>query len=161
MLAQKAQGEYANFETLVLFEGAALVALGLEVKSRYAQRHAGLAAVAVGAVGEQAAAAKALLDQLRIHIVLNRMAGRGHLRARHALAQVAAWVGCRCIELQGMQRKFVEPTHPYVPYVEMSFQIVGLCQPNRLLQTPSALQAAASALRRGPRIARGGFRLLP
>lgn len=39
------------------------------------------------------------------------MAGRCHLRPGLLIWQVAADVGCRCIELQSLQRKILEIGH--------------------------------------------------
>src|SRR5262249_49107758 len=72
---------------------------------------AGLAAVAVGAVGEDATAAKTVLDQLRIHVRIDQVRRRGDLRARLARVQVAARVGRSRVELQGRKRKVVKLGH--------------------------------------------------
>ena len=58
--------------------------VGLNVCDRHAQRHAGAAAVAVGPVGEHAAAPEAVGDQPRIGVGVDQVARRGDLRARHA-----------------------------------------------------------------------------
>ena len=42
---------------------------------------------------------------------IDGMAGRGHLRARHPIRQVAAGVGCRGVKLQRGQRKVFEVCH--------------------------------------------------
>jgi hypothetical protein len=55
--------------------GAALAAVGAEVGDRDAHRHAGAAAVAVGAVGEDAAAPEAVADELAVDGVSIRWLG--------------------------------------------------------------------------------------
>lgn len=87
----------------MLLPGAALAAVGLEGLHGHAQGQAGLAILAVGAVGEHATAPKALGDEFGIGAVVNQMAGRGDLRARLLAGQVAARVGRCCIKLHAVQ----------------------------------------------------------
>jgi hypothetical protein len=91
--------------------GPALAAVGLEALHRDAQRHAGLALVAMGAVGEQAAAAEAAGHQGGIGFSVDQVAGRGHLGTRRLVRQVAARVGRRGVELQRGERKLFRVGH--------------------------------------------------
>jgi hypothetical protein len=90
VLGHVAQPEHARLQLAVVRAGAALAAVGPEVGHPHAHRHAGVAAVAVGAVGEHAAAPEALAHQVGIGAGADQVAGRGHLRARLAARQVAA-----------------------------------------------------------------------
>ena len=91
--------------------GAALAARRLEGGDRHAQRQAGAAAVAVGPVGEHAAAPKAVRDQARVGVGVDQVARRRDLRARHAARQVAARVGRRRVELQRRERELFRVGH--------------------------------------------------
>jgi hypothetical protein len=95
----------------VALERAPLAASGLERGHWHPQRHAGAAAVAVGSVGEHAAATEAVGDQAGIGVGMDQVAGRGHLRPRQAVGQVAAGIRRRRIELQRRQRKFLRIRH--------------------------------------------------
>ena len=78
----------------------ALAAVGAEIGHRDAHRHAGAAGVAIGAVGEDAAAPEAVADELAVDGGVDQVAGRGDLGARLALGQVGAGVGRGGVELQ-------------------------------------------------------------
>ncbi len=106
-----AQPQHAGLEAAVLLPGTALAAVGPEFARQHAQRGTGLATVAVGAVGEHAAAAESARHQVGIHIALDQVAGRGDLGPGLPVRQVAARVGRRRVELQGLQRKVVELRH--------------------------------------------------
>ena len=58
-----------------------------------------MAAVAIGAIGENAATAETVLDQLRIDIRIDQMRRRGDLRARLPVFQITAWIRRSGIEL--------------------------------------------------------------
>ena len=88
----------------MLLQSTLLTSIGLELLTQNAQRHAGLAAIAIGAVGEQAAAPKASGHQVRINITLDQVAGCCNLRPSFLLVQIAAWVGRCGIKLQGAER---------------------------------------------------------
>ena len=105
------QVEHAHAQIAVGLPSTALAAVGFECVDLHAQRLAGLAAIAVGAVGEQAAAPKTLLHQVRIHLVVDQVAGGGHLGTGRAIGQIAASIGGGRVELQGLQRKFFELAH--------------------------------------------------
>ena len=104
MLVEEGQGGHARLQVGVPAPGAALVAVGRERLRHHAHGDAGLAAVAVRPVGEDAAAAKAVAYQFRIHVAVDQVRRRGHLRAGLAVVQVAARVGRRRVELQGGKR---------------------------------------------------------
>ena len=86
----------------MLFCSAPLAAAGAELLRQNSQGNAGLAAIAIGAVGEHAAAPEAQRDQFRIGGVLNQVTGCGDLRTCQPARQIAAGIGCRGIKLQGM-----------------------------------------------------------
>ena len=81
--------------------GAALAAIRLEPTGMDPHRRAGLAAIAIRAVSEDAAAAKTVLDQFRVDVGIDQVRRCGHLRARLPLFKIAAWIGRSGIELQG------------------------------------------------------------
>ena len=89
----------------------ALAAVWLKCLYIDAQWLAGLTTIAVRSVSEHAAAAKALFNQVRIHLVMNQVAGRGDLRSGGAIGQVAAIVSRSGVKLQGLQGKFVQMGH--------------------------------------------------
>ena len=81
MLIFKTQSRHARHQILMFSQCTLLTFVGLEFIAQHAHGHTCLAAIAVGPVGKEAASAKAALDQVRIHIGLNQMAGCRHLRA--------------------------------------------------------------------------------
>jgi hypothetical protein len=89
-------------DKLPMLFAAPLAAAGAELLGQNSQGNAGLAAIAIGAIGEHAAAPEAQRDQFRIGGVLNQVTGCGDLRTCQPARQVAAGIGCRGIELQGM-----------------------------------------------------------
>src|SRR4249920_2902001 len=101
------------------FARAALGAAGAELSRDDAHRHAGAAAVAIGAVGEGAAAPEARPNQLAVDLRVDGMTRGSDLRARQLIRQIAARVGCRGVELQNRKRQVVELRHAglasYVP----------------------------------------------
>ena len=114
MLGQKGQFQHARFQAAMRLERAALAARGLEGVDVHAQRNAGLAAIAIGPVGEHAAAAKARSHQLGIGFVMNQMAGRGNLAARDFARHIAARIRRCRVELQRLEREFFEQGHAEV-----------------------------------------------
>jgi hypothetical protein len=70
-----------------------------------------LAAIAIRAVGEQAAAPKALLHQIGINLVVDQVAGGGHLGTGGAIGQITASIRRRGVKLQGLQREFFQLGH--------------------------------------------------
>src|SRR6266516_123564 len=76
-----------------------------------AHRYAGAAVVAVGPVGEDAAAAKAEPHQVRVQLGADQVARGGDLRARHPAGQIAARIGRRHVELQYRMRQIVQLRH--------------------------------------------------
>jgi hypothetical protein len=59
---------------------SALTAVWTELLDQDTQGLTGLTTIAVGAVGKQPTASKALSDQVRINLVMDQVAGGGHLR---------------------------------------------------------------------------------
>ncbi|KAG1385520.1 hypothetical protein G6F59_017353 [Rhizopus arrhizus] len=111
MLGRPRQFGDEGLQVLVVAPGAALAAVGRKPGGIHAHGHKGLAFGAMGAVGEQPATAKALLDQLRVRARVDQMAGRGDLRPSLSTRQVAARVGSGCVELQRGEGKFFELAH--------------------------------------------------
>jgi hypothetical protein len=93
VLGHETQPRHARLQCLMARPGAALAAVGLETSGQHAQRHTGLAAVAMGPVGEQAAAPEALADQLGVGGIVDQVAGRCHLGACLPVAKIAAGYG--------------------------------------------------------------------
>ncbi|CFP67681.1 Uncharacterised protein [Bordetella pertussis] len=106
VLGGPGQFGHEGAQRLVAAPGAALRAVGLEAGRIDAHRHAGVAIVAMGPVGEQAAAAKALFHQLRVRAGVDQVPGRRHLRTRLPAWQVAAGVGGSGIKLQRGEGEF-------------------------------------------------------
>ena len=90
---------------------ASLTAIRLELPSEDAQRHAGLATIAIGAVGEHAAAPESIENEAGVGVVVDQVARRGDLGARLPPGQIAAGVGGRCIVLQRLEREILEVRH--------------------------------------------------
>src|ERR1700674_357871 len=111
MLGVELELAVARLELLVARDGAALRARGLELGGDHAHRHARVAVVAVGTVGEGTTAAKSRRDERAVGVGVDEIAGRGHLRARKLARQVAAGIGSRRVELQVRDRKVVELRH--------------------------------------------------
>jgi hypothetical protein len=111
VLGHETQLEHARVQVVVLLHGAALAAVGLKAVDQHAQRDAGAAAVAVRPVGEHSAAPEAAEHEVRVGVVVDQVAGRGHLRPGLAIGQVAARVGRRRVELQRVKRKILEVRH--------------------------------------------------
>ncbi|MNN31994.1 hypothetical protein D3C81_1457050 [compost metagenome] len=111
MLLDVGQRRHQRLQALVLAPGAALAAVRVELVHQHAARRAGAAFVAIGAIGEDAAAAEAGAHQPGVDIGIDQVRGRGHLRARHAAIEIAASVGRRCVKLQRGERKFLQLAH--------------------------------------------------
>ena len=77
----KTQSGHACHQILMFSQCSLLTFVGLELIAQNAHGHTCLAAIAIGPVGKEATSAKATLDQVRVHIGLNQMAGGRHLRA--------------------------------------------------------------------------------
>ncbi len=101
----------ARLERAVAGSRAALRARGLELGDDDAHRHARMAMVAVGPVGEGAAAAEARGDERAVRVGVDEIARRGDLRARELPRQVAAGVGRGRVELQVRDREVVQLCH--------------------------------------------------
>jgi hypothetical protein len=88
VLLAKGQRQLARDQVVVALGGAALGAVRPVAVDRDAHRHAGPAGVAVGAVGEDAAAAEAGAHQLAVDARVDQVAGGGDLRAGDAAGKV-------------------------------------------------------------------------
>ena len=111
VLGHKTQPQHPGLELAVARSCAPLAAVRLELVDKNPQRGAGLAAIAIGAIREHAAAAKPLGDQIGVKIALDQVAGGGDLRPCLPVRQVTAGVGRCRVKLQGLQRKVVELRH--------------------------------------------------
>src|SRR5689334_1887661 len=98
-------------EAAVALERAALRARRLESLRLDANGNAGAAMIAMRAVGEGAAAAKARPHELRVDGAIDEVAGGGDLGASHALRQVTAGIGRGRVELQDRQRELIQIGH--------------------------------------------------
>ena len=78
----------------------ALRPIGPELCHRDANGHAGMAPIAIWAVGEPPAPPEPLPDELAIDVRVDQMAWRRDLRPRDLVGQVTARVGSCRIELQ-------------------------------------------------------------
>src|SRR3989304_4207625 len=97
-----------GFESEMAGPCPALAARGAELIDGDAHRHAGAAVVAIGTVGENAAAPEAHAHQVAIELVADQVAGRGDLRACHSAWKVAARIGGSDVELQYRVGKVVQ-----------------------------------------------------
>ena len=100
VLRHETQPGHARLQVSMPTPRPALAAIRRESIGQYAQRYAGLAAVAMRPVGEQTAAPKALADQFGIRGIVDEVAWGGHLRTRLPSIEVAARIRCRGVELQ-------------------------------------------------------------
>ena len=82
MLGQETEPQDTRDEARVRGLRPALAAGGHKTVHRHPQRHAGAAAVAMRAVGEHAAASKAVRDESGIGVGMDQVAGGGDLRTR-------------------------------------------------------------------------------
>lgn len=71
-----------GLKALVSLVGPSLTAVGCKFVHEYSERDTGLAAIAVGTVGEESTAPEALGDELRVGVALDQVAWRCNLRAR-------------------------------------------------------------------------------
>ena len=98
------------------FPGTALISAWNVLRYRDTNWYAGMAQVAIRAVGEDAAAAKAAPHQIAVELITDQVGWRCYLRTRHASVQIAARVRCCDIELQYRLRQVVQLRHgPEVP----------------------------------------------
>ena len=88
----------------------------------------------MGPVCEQATAPETLADQVGVGGAVDQMAGRRHLRARLAAAEVTAGIGGGGIELQRLQRQFSRVGH-----VSARMGIVGRASIGRPGRCPGRL----------------------
>lgn len=109
----EAQRHDSNHQVAVTLPGASLAAVGFKSLGLHAQRDAGLATIAMGAIGEHAAAPKTVGHQFGIGVAVDQMTGGGYLRAGLAVGQVAASVRSRRIKLDSVQRQFFELRHGF------------------------------------------------
>jgi len=93
------------------FKSSALRAAGLKIIDFDPDGYTGAATIAIGSVREHPASAKAFGHQIGVNIVVNKVAGCGHLRPGLPIGQVAARVGRGCIKLQRLKRQILEVGH--------------------------------------------------
>src|SRR5690606_3939855 len=111
MFGVPVQWQATRDELLMAVPGLALRAVAFKVIDVYPYGQACLAAVAVGAIGEQAAAPKALLDQLGIGFSIDKVRRRCYLRACIQTSQIAAWIDGSGIKLQSFKARLGWVTH--------------------------------------------------
>ncbi len=99
MLLVKLQGQLAHLQIAMRPPSSALAAIGRKVLHRHAQRHAGIAMRARGAVAGFATAPKTLLKQSVVNRAAYSINRHNHLRAS-LLLQIAAIVGFGSVKLQ-------------------------------------------------------------
>jgi hypothetical protein len=78
-----------------------------EGRYRDPHRDTGPTAIAIRAIGETPAAAKAPPDKLAINLGIDQMAWRGDLGPGNAFGQVTARIGGRRIKLERREREIV------------------------------------------------------
>ena len=111
VLGKEAQTQDVDLQVLMACLCPLLTAIRQKLISDDAQWLAGLAAIAIWAVGEHAAAPEALVHQVRINGILNKVAGGRYVCACLRVWQVAAGVGRRSVVLQRVQWQVIELRH--------------------------------------------------
>src|SRR5262245_64296443 len=104
VLDAEAQPEHSGLEPGVPALRTSLITGSLEVADPDANRDTCATGVAVGTVGEDAAAPESESHQLAVEVVAYEMRRCGDLRARHPARQIAAGVGRSHVELQYRMR---------------------------------------------------------
>ena len=80
-------------------KAAPLAAVGLETRNRHANRNAGVAVIAMGAIAKDAATAEASTYQLAVDLSCNQVRRRCNLRTCLFGGQITTGVRGRSIEL--------------------------------------------------------------
>ena len=113
VLVEIHEREFTGAQSSVRFEAAPLAAVGGEARNRQPYWNAGLAFLAVGAVGKDAAATKSAAYEVAVDFGGDQMGWRGDLRNGLLAGQVTARVGGRVVKLQEREGKFgiVEARH--------------------------------------------------
>ena len=96
---------------LVLLPGAALATGRYELCRIDPHGRACLAAIAIGPISKNAAAAKTVFNQLGVDVSVNQMGRRGNLRACLTVVKITARVGRSGIKLQSGKRQILEMCH--------------------------------------------------
>lgn len=100
VVGMKRQGELSGDQVVMLAPCPFLSARGLKPLDVKANRFAGPAVIAMGAVGKRAAAPEALFNQPAVDGGVDQMIRCGNLRPCHLTRQVTAWVSGRRVKLQ-------------------------------------------------------------
>lgn len=100
MLGVKGQRQQAHLQRAVLFDGAALAAVGLKVIHQHTQRQTACACGATGAVGDQTAAAKTLFNQLCVNGRCSFFWRVHQLHACFSIRQIVAGMGVGGVQMQ-------------------------------------------------------------
>ena len=111
MLIVKTQPLHPHTQMPMRSSRPALTFVGLECANWNPQRHTGIAAIAIRAVGEHTAAPESIGNQVRISVVVNQVAGRGHLTSGQPARQIAAGVRRGHIKLQNLKRQICKVRH--------------------------------------------------
>ncbi len=90
---------------------APLCTVRFELGDRNSHRNARTATVAIGPVGKDSATAKSHFDQLAVHVSVDQVRGRGDLRARLPMLEIAARIRRGCVKLQRRKRQLLEIGH--------------------------------------------------
>jgi len=111
VLRNKTQFQYAHLQIGMTCPRPTLTSIGSETVDWYSQGRARIAAITIRTISKHAAATEAVAHEFRICLAVDQVTRRRDLRACLPVRQVTAWIGCRCIKLQGMQRKLLEMCH--------------------------------------------------
>ena len=103
--------EHPGLKRRVSGPGAPLTSVGPEGVNWHTQWYASAAAFAVGSVREHTASAKAVGNERRISVVVDKVAGCRHLRACLPVGQVTTGIGRRGVKLQRLKGWIFEVSH--------------------------------------------------
>ena len=117
-------------------------AVRFEGGHRYPDGNAGMTTIAIRPVGEPAAAAEAMPDELAINVGVDQVARGRNLRPSNPFRKVAAWVRGRRIELKRRRREVIELGH-----ASRSKADAGLQGPSGPAECTNAATRSANARR--------------
>jgi len=106
MFVPEIERQESRAQMAVALEAAALGATGHEAGHLDPHRHAGVALLAVRAVGELTAAPESGTDQRTVGVAINQVRGGGDLRTRLPSRQIAAIVMRGQVELDALEGRF-------------------------------------------------------
>src|SRR5205807_5466315 len=88
-----------------------LASTRLEMLDRHPYRDARATVIAIGAIGECAAATESKTNQFAVDARVDEVTGGRHLRAGRLIREIAAGIGRRRVKLQRCERKVVQLAH--------------------------------------------------